>query len=157
MTLLTADEIIEIAMRLEESGAAFYNAAADRADTEDLRVLFEELAIQEQYHCRVFRQMGSNVLELALTPDQWDQFLAYADALLQQQFLSSPEKALNLAWEARDEQGALQSALGFERETLHFFQQLREVVRSPEQQTVDRIIQEEEQHIERLTGMLAGA
>ena len=157
MALLTADEIIEIAMRLEESGAAFYNAAADRADTEDLRVLFEELAIQEQYHCRVFRQMGSNVLELSLTPDQWDQFLAYADALLQQQFLSSPEKALNLAWQARDEQGALQSALGFERETLLFFQQLREVVRSPEQQTVDRIIREEEQHIERLAGMLAGA
>ena len=31
MALLTGNEIIEIATRLEESGEAFYNAAADKA------------------------------------------------------------------------------------------------------------------------------
>jgi rubrerythrin len=155
MALLTGNEIIEIAMRLEDSGAAFYNAAADRAADERVKALFEELAIEEQYHRSAFQQMGSNVVEFALTSEQWDEFQAYTDTLLQQQFFSSPENALNLAWQAHDERGALQSALDFERETLIFFHQLRDVVRGPEQQTVDRIIQEESHHIQRLSGMLA--
>ena len=48
MALLTGDEIVEIAMRLEEEGEAFYNAAAEQATTAEIKDLFEELAIQEQ-------------------------------------------------------------------------------------------------------------
>jgi rubrerythrin len=154
MALLTGDEIIEIAARLEESGEVFYAAAAERATSSDVRALFEELAIQEQYHRRAFEQMGRDVVELALTPDQWDQFQAYTGALLQQRFFSSPENALSLAVEAQDEEGALQAALGFEKETLLFFHELHDVVRGPGQQAVDRIIQEEKRHIQRLSSMI---
>jgi rubrerythrin len=155
MALLTGDEIIEIATRLEESGEAFYNAAAEKATTPGVKALFEELALQEQYHRRAFQQMGRDVVELALTPDQWDQFQAYTGALLENHFFANPENALNIAAEAQDEGEALQAALGFEKETLLFFHELRDAVRGPGKQTVNRIIQEEKRHIQRLSGMLA--
>lgn len=156
MALLTGDEIIEIAMRLEESGEAFYTAAAEKASTADIKALFEDLAVQEQYHRRAFQQMGRDVVELALSPEQWDQFQAYTKALLQQSFFAKPESALNLAAEAQDERQAVQAALNFEKETLLFFHELRRAVRGPGRQAVERIIEEEKQHIQRLTGMLAG-
>lgn len=155
MALLTGDEIVEIAVRLEESGEAFYNAAAERATSTGVRSLFEELAVQEQYHRRAFQQMGRDVVELALSPEQWDQFQAYTGALLQQHFFANPENALNLANEAKDEREALQAALNFEKETLLFFHELQDVLRGPGQQTVGRIIEEEKRHIQRLAGMLA--
>jgi rubrerythrin len=155
MALLTGDEIIEIAMRLEESGEAFYNAAAEKTTDAEVKALFEELAIQEQYHRRAFQQMGQDVVELALTPDQWDQFQAYTGALLQQSFFAKPEGALSQAVEALDEREALQGALNFEKETLLFFHELRDVMHGSGQQTVDRIIGEEKQHIQRLSAMLA--
>lgn len=155
MALLTGDEIIEIAMRLEERGEAFYNAAAENATTAEIQALFEELALEEQYHRRAFQQMGRGVVDLALSDEQWDQFQAYAGALLQQSLFDKPEGALGRATEARDEREAVQAALGFEEETLVFFRQLRSVVRGAEQQVVDRIIQEEERHIQRLSGILA--
>ncbi len=155
MAILTGDEIIEIATRLEESGEAFYNSAADKATDAGVKALFEELAIQEQYHRQAFQQMGRRVVELALSPEQWDEFQAYTGALLQNHFFTSPENALSIAAAAEDGRAALQAALGFEKETLLFFHELRNAVRGPGQQTVDRIIQEEKQHVQRLTGMLA--
>jgi rubrerythrin len=155
MALLTGNEILEMAMRLEESGEAFYNAAAAKATDTGVKALFEDLALQEQYHHRAFQQMGHDVVALALSPEQWQQFQAYTGALLQNHFFASPENALNIAAQAKDERQALQAALGFEKETLLFFHELRSAVRGPGQQTVDRIIDEEKQHIQRLSGMLA--
>ena len=155
MALLTGDEIIEIAVRLEERGEAFYRAVAEKATAADVVELFQELAVQEQYHRRAFQQMGQDVVQLALSDEQWDQFQAYTGALLQQSFFDRPDGALSQAAEAEGERQAVQAALGFEEETLAFFRQLRNVVRGVEQQVVDRIIREEEQHMRRLSGMLA--
>ena len=156
MALLTGDEIVEMAMRLEESGEAFYNAAAEKATTPSIKALFEELALQEQYHRRAFQQMGRDLVEVALSPEQWDEFQAYTGALLQQAFFDKPGGALAQAAGAMDEREALQAALGFEKETLLFYHEVRDVVRGPGQQTVDQIIQEEKRHILRLSAMLAG-
>ena len=155
MALLTGDEIVEIAMRLEESGEAFYTAAAEKATDSEVRDLFEDLAVQESYHRRAFQQMGRDVVELALSPDQWDQFQAYTGALLENHFLANPENALNLASSAKDEQEALQAALDFEKETLLFFHELRDAVRGQGKQVVERIIAEEKRHIQRLSAQLS--
>jgi rubrerythrin len=154
MALLTGDEIVEIAMRLEQRGEAFYTAAAEQVTNAGISTLFEDLALQEQYHRRAFQQMGRDMVELALSPDQWDQFQAYTGALLQQSFFAKPDGALSQATEAMDEREALQAALDFEKETLLFFYELRDVVRGPGRQVVERIIQEEKRHIQRLSGML---
>lgn len=156
MALLTGGEIIEIAMDLEESGEAFYNAVAEKATTPGIKELFEDLALQEQYHRRAFQQMGRDAVELALTPEQWKQFQGYTNALLQQSFFAKPENALNLAAQAEDEQAALQAALDFEKEAMLFFHELLDVVKDADRQVVERIVQEEKQHIQRLSGMLAG-
>jgi rubrerythrin len=156
MALLTGDEVIEIAVRLEENGEAFYAGAASQATIPGVKSLFEDLAIQEQHHRRAFQRMGGSAVELILSPEQWDEFKAYADALLQNSLFAGPKSALSRAAEARDERQAVESALGFEKEALLFFHSLRDAVRGPGQQTVDRIIQEEKRHIQRLAGILAG-
>jgi rubrerythrin len=155
MALLTGEEVIEIAMRLEESGEAFYSSAAEEATTASVQNLFHELALQERYHRRAFQMLGGAAVELTLSPEQWDRFQAYTDALLQQSFFRKPEGALRHATVAQNEREALQSALGFEQETLVFFQQLRDALRQPGQKVVDDIIQEEKRHIQRLSAAIA--
>jgi rubrerythrin len=157
MALLTGDEIIEIAVRLEERGETFYRAAAEKATAAEVVALFQDLAVQEQYHRQVFQKMGRDIVRLALSDEQWDEFEAYSRALLQQSFFDKPDGALSQAAEAEGERAALRAALGFEEETLGFFRQLRNVVRGAEQQVVDRIIHEEEQHMHRLWWALAAA
>src|SRR5512143_1786142 len=110
MALLTGDEIIEIAVRLEEKGEVFYKTAAQKAKDASVKALFDDLAIQEQHHRRAFAQMGHGGVELALSPEQWDESQAYTGALLQQSFFAKPEGALSQATEAADERQALQAA-----------------------------------------------
>ena len=155
MALLTGEEILAIAMRLEESGESFYKRAAHGATSASVRALFEELAVQEQYHRRAFQQMSSSAVADTLSPEQWDQFQSYAAALLQQRFFSDPQHALSAATDAEDEQEALDAALGFERETIAFYEQLHGVVRHTEQGVIQRIIDEERHHIQRLSAMQA--
>jgi rubrerythrin len=155
VALLTGDEVIEIAVRLEENGEVFYNTAAENATTPGVKALFRDLAMQEQYHRRAFQQMGRDVVELALSPEQFDQFQAYTGALLQQSFFAQPESALNLASGAEDERAALKAALDFEKEAMLFFHELEDVVKGPGRETVARIVLEEKQHVQRLSGMLA--
>lgn len=155
MALLTGDEIIEIATRLEESGEVFYNAAAEKAATPGIKALFEDLAVQEQYHRRAFQQMGRGAVELTLSPEQWEEFQGYADALLKQSFFAQPENALNQAAQAEDEREALRAALDFEKEAMLFFHELQAAVKGADRETVERIIHEEKQHVQRLSAMLA--
>jgi rubrerythrin len=155
MALLTGDEVIEIAVRLEENGEIFYSAAAENATTSDVKALFQDLAVQEQYHRRAFQQMGRDVVEFSLSPEQFEQFQAYTNALLQQSFFAQPDSALNLAARAENERSALQAALEFEKEAMLFFHELEDVVKGPGKETVTRIILEEKQHVQRLSGMLA--
>ena len=155
MALLTGDEVIEIATQLEESGEAFYNAAAERATGVEVKALFEELAVQEQYHRRAFQQMGRDAVEIALSPEQWDEFEAYTGALLKNSFFAKPENALNQAAQAEDERSALQAALSFEKEAMLFFHELGEAVQGHDREIVGRIIQEEKQHVQRLSAILA--
>jgi rubrerythrin len=151
MALITGDEIIEMAMQLEESGEAFYLEAAENATSAAVRDLFADLAVQERHHRRAFQQMGRGVVELVFSDEQWDQFQAYTGALLQQRFRSSPEGALGQAAKALNEKDALAAALAFEKETLLFFYELREVVRGADRQVVEQIISEEKAHIQRLS------
>jgi rubrerythrin len=147
--------VFEIAVRLEENGESFYEAAAEGATTADVKALFQDLAVQEQYHRRAFEGMASGKLDLTFTPEQWEQFQAYADALLRNEFFESPGGALDRAGQAQGEREALQAAIGFEKETLLFYHEIKEMVRDADRQAIERIVQEEKQHILRLSTMLA--
>ena len=155
MALLTANEIFEIATRLEQSGESFYGEAAQGTTRASVKALFQELATQEQHHRRAFEQMSGSAVSDILSSEQWDEFQAYADALLQQRFLADPENALRVAAEAKSELDVLRAALGFEQETIAFYEQLHGIVRDAEQQAIQRIIDEEKRHIQRLLAMQA--
>lgn len=155
MALLTGKEIIEIAIRLEKDGQAFYTRAEENASSPAIQRLFRDLAEQEMQHRRTFETLGRDGVALALSPEQWEEFQAYVAALLQQRLLASPEGALSQAAVAANALDALKAALAFEKETLLFFHELRLAVHGPGQQTVERVIDEEKGHIQRLASMVA--
>jgi rubrerythrin len=53
-----------------------------------------------------------------------------------------------------DEKDALCMAMNFERETLSFFFDLRDMVSDADREVINRIIDEEKSHLQRLAAML---
>lgn len=155
MAIFRATDIIEMAMELEKSGEIFYSEVAKKADTPEVRALFGDLAEQEKNHHAAFKKMSGTVWDQTPTAEEeWDQYLMYLQATIQSAFFEGSDKALSLAEQVTDEQEALQMALGFEKETMLFFYDLRDKVSDADKPVVDGIIDEERNHMRRLAAMV---
>ena len=153
MGIFSAAEAFEMAMQIEQNGEVFYKAVAARATDPSVKTLFQELAAQEQKHYLVFQKMAGTVSGAASpqAPER-DEYQAYLQAALDNALFAGPDKALAMAEQARDRQTALRAAIGFEKDTLLFFYDLREMVSVAEQEAITGIIREEKMHLRRLAG-----
>jgi rubrerythrin len=155
MGVFSAAEALEIAMQIEKNGEAFYRAVAAKANDPGVKKLLEELAAQEQKHYAVFEKMAGAVSGAASpSAPEYDGYQTYLQAALDNALFAGPDKALAMAGQARDRQSALRAAIGFEKDTLLFFYDLREMVSEAEQKAIIGIIREEKVHLRRLAGAL---
>lgn len=155
MAVFTAAEALEMAMEIEENGAVFYNEVSAKSDDEAVKELFGNLATQERAHYRTFERMLDAVKPAPeLSAEEYDQYQTYAKTALENALFAGPEKALSLAEKAEDRETALRAAMGFEKDTLLFFYDLREMVSDADKEAVSNIIREEKKHLRRLASMV---
>ncbi len=155
MALFTAMQAFDMAMQIEKNGEAFYHAAADKAADPTVQDVFQELARQEQRHYVAFEKMAARLGRLHETPI-WtdDEYRRYLQATLEGHLFSGPDKALAMAEKAEDATLALQGAIGFEKDTLLFYYELREMLDETDRAVLTDIIREEKAHVQRLARML---
>ena len=147
-------EVIEMAIATERSGQAFYQNASKLARENSLKELFQYLAEEEEKHLKTFQNFYNTLKEKPeITPYNWEEAKLYLEALVDSKFFASPEKAINLAKEAKSKLEAINSAMNFEKDTLLFFYQILEMIKSHEQELVKKIIEQEKKHIQRLSTM----
>ena len=158
MTVFTASEGLQMAMEIEQSGELFYKAAAERTTDAEVQQIFTDLAAQEQGHYRLFQKMLREAKPAPpLSAAEYDQYDIYVQSALEHALFAGPDKALSLAHQAQDRESALRAALGFEKDTLLFFYDLRDMVNAADQDTITAIINEEKKHLRRLAELLRGA
>ena len=155
MALFQAADIVELAMQVEKSGETFYRAVAGKVQSTASRELFEYLAGQEVIHYQVFSKLSQTVQDNPfMTDEEWALYVDYLNGTVQSAFFEGADKALALAETVTDERQAIQMAIGFEKETLLFFYDLRDRIPDKDRPFVEKIVDEEKRHIRRLVGML---
>jgi len=154
MAVFTATEALEMAMEIEKNGEAFYHAVAARHEGE-LKDLFEDLAVQERGHYQLFNSMLSEITAAPpISGVDSDEYRAYLQAALDNALFSGPDKALTAIGASPDRETALRTAIGFEKDTLLFFYDLREMVSEKDRDAVSNVIREEKRHVRRLAKLL---
>ena len=155
MAVLTAAEALKWALEIEKNGEVFYNNVAAKSADAEVKALFEDLAAQEQGHYQVFQKMLERVMpDPDLSTVDYDEYQTYLRVALDSALFAGPDKGLTLAKQAKDRETALRAAMGFEKDTLLFFYDLREMVSQTERGTISNIIAEEKAHLRRLAKML---
>ncbi|NIO69431.1 MAG: rubrerythrin [Anaerolineae bacterium] len=155
MAVLTAAEALKWALEIEKNGEAFYNEVSAKSADPKAKALFEDLAAQERGHYQVFQQMLDRVKpDPDLSKIDYDEYQTYLQVALDSALFAGPDKGLTLAKQAQDRETALRAAMGFEKDTLLFFYDLREMVSETEREDVSGIILEEKSHLRRLAKML---
>jgi len=152
------DEVLEMAIRIEENGGAFYRKAAQLQSAAKNREFLEKLAVMEDGHKATFTEMRNTLTDTekgGTVFDPQDELSLYLSAMADTQGgEGSPSVADSLTGNETMEE-VLNTAIGLEKESVLFYLGLKDMV--PEKygrERIDIIIREEQSHIAQLTSLL---
>lgn len=153
-----ADEIMEMAVRIETNGRLFYLRAAELQSDDETVSFFKGLAAMEEQHKRTFDEFRQDLSAAdkegqVYDPDgQASMYLAtMADAHGGE---GDPRAAAALTGEESLEE-ILRTALNLEKQSILFYVGLKDLVTKKHgKDKVDAVIEEEKQHIAQLSEVL---
>jgi rubrerythrin len=142
----TGQEIIEIAIRIEENGHAFYTAAEKMvAGTNDNKALFRDLADKELIHIAIFQKLASK-FESEEFEFNKDEAGDYINHLADTHIFGKKDAGTQLAKTVKSPKEALETALRFENDSVSFYSELLKRTRSDSKKLIEQIIEEEKEH-----------
>jgi rubrerythrin len=150
-----ANEIFEMAIRIEENGARFYRKAAQSQLNEANRTALEKLASMEDHHKLTFESMRkglSNVDKTSTVFDPNNEASQYLAAMADTHGGEGSLSAADALTGRESIQEIIDIAIGLEKESILFYLGLRDMV--PPQygrDKLDKIIDEERRHIIQLS------
>jgi rubrerythrin len=153
-----ANEIFNLAVRIEENGARFYRKAATFQKAETNRAVLEKLAAMEDRHKFTFEKMQKQLSESekrTTTFDPNNEAVQYLAAMADSHGGEGSPAAADALTGNESIQEIIQIAIGLEKESILFYLGLRDMV-PPEmgRDKLDEIIDEERRHIVQLNGFL---
>ena len=152
------DEVLEMAIRIEENGAAFYRKAAGLQSDAKNRDFLEKLAIMEDGHKATFVEMRKVLTDKekgGKVFDPQDELSLYLSAMADTHGGEGSPSAADSLTGAETMEGVLTTAVGLEKESVLFYLGLKDMV--PPKYGLERIediIREERRHIAQLTSLL---
>ncbi len=156
-----ADEIFEIAERIERNGARFYRKAAENTSDARAEKMLLKLADMEDDHEHTFSSMRAQLEPGEKQPAQFDpddELLAYLHAFADGHvFDTKTDPAAALTGSETVEQ-ILHQAIGMEKDSIVFYLGVRDIVpASVGRERIEAIIDEERSHIATLARELSDA
>jgi rubrerythrin len=142
----SGQEIVEIAVRIEENGNEFYNtAAAVIAGNNDIKGLFLDLAEKEILHISIFQKLADKFDAESFDFGAQDA-TDYINHLAESHIFGKPDTGKNLASAIRTPREGLEIAFKFENDSVDFYTELLKYTRSDSKRLVQQIIDEEKEH-----------
>ncbi|MCK9220144.1 MAG: ferritin family protein [Bacteroidales bacterium] len=142
----SGQEIVEIAVRIEENGNEFYMAAASKiTGNNDIKGLFLDLAEKEIQHISIFQKLFEKFNTESFDFSSEDAS-AYINHLAESHIFGKPESGKQLANKLKSPKEGLKLAYRFENESVAFYTELLKYTRSDSKPLVQQIIEEEKEH-----------
>ena len=150
--MFTMSEIIEFAIRIEENGEKVYRDASEKVSDPSLVSLLQWLADEESEHVRSFPAMRETVKEGGVNPQVGEMGRSLLLGVVGDQTFSLKERDLSTIADLKE---VLKIALGFEKDTVIFYEMMGSFVQEDAALAkLDQIIQEENQHVRVLSEFL---
>lgn len=144
-------ELVEISLSIEEAGEKFYTTAAHESGSDQVKEVLSLLADDERRHGKVFQD---------LLPDKeetkgigMEESMPYIQALVDTGIGRYLDQDALEGDAGRGLESTLDFALGFEKETILFYQSLSDLAAENAGSILDQIISEEKGHVRRIHGL----
>ena len=142
----SGQEIIEIAVRIEENGFAFYTTAAKMLKgPNDIKNLFLDLAEKEVHHTNIFQKLAEK-FEGEKFEFNKEESSDYINFLADSHLFGKKNAGAELAKTIKTPKEALEMAYKFECDSVAFYEVLYKRTESDAKKLIGKIINEEKGH-----------
>lgn len=154
--IFSGSEIVELGIQIEKNGRDFYNTLVSQSKDEKIRGVFKFLANEEEKHIKIFAEILAKVEKYEPQGLGADDYYAYMNALASEHIFTQKDKGVEAAKNIKADSEAIDKGIGFEEDSIVFYNGMKKVVPVDEHKIVDEVIAQEEKHLQQLIGLKKG-
>jgi len=148
--VFAGSEVIEMGIQIEKNGKDFYDALAARTKNEKAREMYKYLAGEEERHITVFRKILSSVRTYEPQEAYPGEYFAYMSALASDYVFTKKDMGKAMAGKTKDDKEAIDKGMGFEKDSIVFYEGMKKAVSKEESNVIDMLIGQEQSHLKKL-------
>jgi rubrerythrin len=149
--IFAGKEIVEIGIQIEKNGCDFYNVLLKQSKDLKVQEVFKFLSAEEEKHIKAFQKILENAAEFEAKGLVSDDYYAYMNALASEYVFTKANTGEAIAKSIQSEKEAIEKAIGFEKDSIIFYEGMKRIVPEHDKKIVDVLITQEEDHLYRLT------
>ncbi|MFH0762886.1 MAG: ferritin family protein [Candidatus Omnitrophota bacterium] len=151
--IFSGSEIVELGIQIENNGRDFYNALAGKSKNPKAQSIFAFLAQEEGKHIFAFQKILDSV-EKYQPPEAYPgEYFAYMKTLADKYIFTKKDEGRRIAEIVKSDAQALDMGIGFEKDSIDFYQNIKKVVPAYGQKIVDGVVAQEQKHLEMLSDL----
>jgi len=149
--IFAGSEIVELGIQIEKNGRDFYNILAGTTKSEKVKSVFQYLSKEEEKHIKIFQKLLSTTDRYEPPAVYADEYFAYMDALANEYIFTQKGKGELVAKRIKTDKEAVDSGIGFEKDSIIFYEGMKKVVPDYDHEIVDELISQEQSHLRQLS------
>jgi len=149
-------EIVEISVQIEKNGMDYYNALIKKTKNMKAKEVFKYLAGEEEKHIIIFKNILDALEKYEPQEVVTDEYFAYMNALASEHVFTIKNKGLDMAGKTKSDKEAIRLGIGFEKDSIIFYEGMKNVVPERDKKTVDAVIEQEKTHLRKLSEIKSG-
>jgi len=153
VNIFTGSEIVELGIQIEKNGRDFYNALVKKTKNKKSKDVFKYLAGEEEKHIAVFQKMLDSVHKYVPPETYPGEYFAYMNALSREYVFTQKQKGEEIAKNTRSDRQAIDLGIGFEKDSILFYEGMKRVVPEYDHKVVDELIVQEKAHFKQLSDL----
>lgn len=151
MALFSANEIVQLGIQIEKNGREFYLEVAKNSKSPQAKETFNYLAGEELKHEKVFEAMLAVIGKYEPQENTDKEYSEYLTALSKEHVFTEKNTGRTTAAGVKNDLQAIELAIGFEKDSILLFYEMKNLVSADGHPTVDKLIQQEQEHLLKLT------
>ncbi|MDD5617622.1 MAG: ferritin family protein [Candidatus Omnitrophica bacterium] len=149
--VFTTSEIVEIGIRIEENGRDFYKTLLSKTENKKAKEIFKFLAEEEKRHITTFQGILDKLDKYESTDSYPGEYLSYLTTLAGEYVFTKKDVGVKIAKDAKGDKEAIDLGIGFEKDSIVFYEGIKNIVSADRHKVIEELILQEEGHLKRLS------
>lgn len=154
--IFSGSEIVELGVQIEKNGKDFYETLFLKSENQKTKYIFNFLMTEEEKHITVFKGILSQVEKYEPPESYPGEYFAYMNALASEYVFTQKDKGKEIAQSIKSDQEAIELGIGFEKDSIVFYEGMKKVIPDFDLMIVDKLIEQEQHHLEMLSNLKHG-